>query len=77
MMTLRSKPKMPYHPHGRLECHNVHFQNLARQKQCLVGAEWILQCQALPDNFAAIARFNLTMAMSRLQTVFRTIRVLP
>ena len=27
MMTLRSKPKRPYNPSGRLEGHNVHFQN--------------------------------------------------
>ena len=28
MMTLRSKPKRPYHPCGRLEGHNVQTQNL-------------------------------------------------
>ena len=27
MMTLRSKPKRQYHPRGRHEGHNVHFQN--------------------------------------------------
>jgi hypothetical protein len=27
MMTLRSKPKKPYHPSGGLESHNVPIQN--------------------------------------------------
>ena len=27
MMTLRSKPKKPYHPRARLEGHNVQIQN--------------------------------------------------
>ena len=66
MMTLRSKPKRPYHPRGRLECYNVHFQNLESEAdlrcsgpQCLLcGQSGLMQLQLLrtQKSFANTAR---------------------
>lgn len=43
-MTLRSKPKRPYHPRSRLECQHVHFQNLGAK--LTFAAEDIEVCYA-------------------------------
>ena len=44
MMTLRSKPKRPYHPRGRLEGYNVHFQNSESKADLRCSGHQCLLC---------------------------------
>ena len=44
MMTLRSKPKKPYHPRARLEGHNVQIQNSESKAVLRCGGHQCLLC---------------------------------
>jgi len=43
-MTLRSKPKRQYHPCGRHEGYNVHFQNLESETDLRCSGHQCLLC---------------------------------
>ena len=56
MMTLRSKPKKPYHPRARLEGHNVQIQ--PRHGTCLVVQSIDRTISGCFRNFGAASKYR-------------------